>query len=191
MQVFIIILFDILNIRTQNRTPSATYLHNRTPSAIVKGATPFEVLYKQQPQYDHLKVFGSLCYATNLSPNKDKFTDRSLKCMFLGYPIGLKAYGVMHPDSRKVFLSRDVIFLEDVFPFQSITSSYHITIFPTDSPFSTDDSLLIVDSIPSINAEPSAISPITDSYILSPQDILPPQEVTSQLPESESFPLSN
>lgn len=46
----------------------------------------------------------------------------------------------MHLDSRKGFLSGDIISLKDVFPFQSIPSPYHTTLFFTDSPLSADES---------------------------------------------------
>ena len=39
------------------------YLINRTTSALLNGKTSYEVLYGTLPQYDHLQVLGSLCYA--------------------------------------------------------------------------------------------------------------------------------
>jgi len=44
-------------------------LINCTPSALLNGKTPYEVLYGALPKYDHLRVIGylrvigSLCYA--------------------------------------------------------------------------------------------------------------------------------
>jgi len=36
---------------------TAAYLINRTPSRLLKGKTPYEVMYHQQPAYDHIQVF--------------------------------------------------------------------------------------------------------------------------------------
>lgn len=99
---------------------TATYLLNRTPTHLLHGLTPYEILFQKPPSYSHLKVFGSLCYATNVTPHKDKFEDRAHKCIFLGYPFAQKAYKLLNLKTRKVFISRDVLFVENVFPFKDL-----------------------------------------------------------------------
>ena len=47
---------------------SAAYLINRTPTKLLDGKTPSEVLHEVQPNYDHIKVFECLCYATTMNP---------------------------------------------------------------------------------------------------------------------------
>ncbi|KAL0303104.1 UNVERIFIED_CONTAM: Retrovirus-related Pol polyprotein from transposon RE2 [Sesamum radiatum] len=44
---------------------TATYILNRLPTKILNGKSPYEILYKRTPAYEHLRVFGSLCFATN------------------------------------------------------------------------------------------------------------------------------
>lgn len=63
---------------------TATFLVNRTPSSVLNGLTPFEMVYKRLPVYDNLRVFGCLCFSTNWN-NHDKLSERSEKCVFLGY----------------------------------------------------------------------------------------------------------
>ncbi|XP_074336327.1 uncharacterized protein LOC141673476 [Apium graveolens] len=102
---------------------TATYLLNRTPIQKLQGKTPYHVLFSKAPLYDHLKVFGSLCYATNTQPHKDKFSNRAHKCIFLGYLFAQKSYKVMDLETKKVFISRDVIFCEQIFPFRTMQKS--------------------------------------------------------------------
>ncbi|XP_075109162.1 uncharacterized protein LOC142180956 [Nicotiana tabacum] len=68
------------------------------PTELLNGKTPYELIHKKSPSLSHLRVFGCLCYATNLV-KEDKFS----------------------PKQKHI----DVIFKENIFPFAKHCSTSH------------------------------------------------------------------
>jgi len=99
---------------------TTTYLINHTPSPLLKNKTPFELLFNKSPSYAHLRVFGSLCFASTLSRQRTKFDSCGCISVFLGYPFGIKGYKLLDLQTNTIFISRDVTFHESTFPFQSL-----------------------------------------------------------------------
>ena len=95
---------------------SSPHIINRLPMSNLSWKSPFEVLYKQTPDYSSLRTIGCLCYAANLG-ERDKFEPRAHKCILLGYTFGYKGYKLFDLQTKKIFHSRDVLFKENVFPF--------------------------------------------------------------------------
>ena len=98
---------------------TTAYLINRTPREVLNGKTPYEILFNAKPSYDHVKMFGCLCYAHSKPRTKDKFAPRSRKCIFMGYPYGKKGWKVYDLETNEIFISRDVVFHETMFPFST------------------------------------------------------------------------
>ena len=97
---------------------TAVHIINRLPSPVLSFKTPFERLYSKPPSYAHLRVFGCLAYATNVHVSH-KFDHRAITYIFIGYPVGQKAYKLFNLSTRKIFTSRDVHFHENHFPYAS------------------------------------------------------------------------
>ncbi|KAK1425214.1 hypothetical protein QVD17_20561 [Tagetes erecta] len=101
---------------------TAAYLINRTPSSVLNGRTPYELLFGSKPSLKHLRTFGCLVFSTNLTPD-NKFDSRAVKCVLIGYSIYKKGYKLWDLDTKTVLYSRDVKFYEHVFPFKKKDSS--------------------------------------------------------------------
>ena len=67
----------------------------------------------------------------NQKRHGDKFADRSIPGIFIGYPPSQKGWRVYCPDTGNIIVSRDVIFSETVFPFSQVTAKDTETSPPT------------------------------------------------------------
>ncbi|CAL9017922.1 unnamed protein product, partial [Prunus brigantina] len=92
---------------------TAVYLQNRCFTTSVSSKTPFEAFTGRKPGIKHLKVFGCICYTHVPSSLRKKFDDKSRKGVFMGYGSCEKGYRVYDLQSKKIVLSRSVIFNED------------------------------------------------------------------------------
>ncbi|KAL0392174.1 UNVERIFIED_CONTAM: Sucrose transport protein SUC4 [Sesamum radiatum] len=72
------------------------------------------------------RVFGSVCFVHLHSPNLDKLSPRSVKCIFLGYSRAQKGYRCYDPQSHRSFTFVDVTFFGST-PFYSPQSSQAIS----------------------------------------------------------------
>ncbi|KAH9752394.1 retrovirus-related pol polyprotein from transposon RE1 [Citrus sinensis] len=100
---------------------SAAYLINRTPSSSLGFQTPFQVLNDaiMSPNVPNLPphVFG--CVAFVYLPQQDKLSPRALRCVFVGYALHQKGYRCYHPPSRKIYITMNVVFHEDIMYYLS------------------------------------------------------------------------
>lgn len=94
------------------------YLINRTPIVENKGITPYKLLLKRAPNYEHMRTFGCLCYKKNDSKGISKFDPTAERCMFIGYIQGQKGWKVYNSKTRKCCIFRDVVFYEHIFLYR-------------------------------------------------------------------------
>jgi hypothetical protein len=101
----------------------AIFLFNRLPTPVLSNASPLENLFDTKPAYTFLRTFGCACWP-NLHPyNNHKLAFRSKQCAFIGYSLHHKGYKCLDISTGCVYISRDVIFDESVFPFSKLNSN--------------------------------------------------------------------
>jgi hypothetical protein len=82
------------------------------------GKIPLEALTRKRQSISHLWVFGAKCWAKIPTVNGalvtggSKLDPRSMECHLLGYMGSHGNYRVQDTTSRRVFVSRDVVFEE-------------------------------------------------------------------------------
>jgi len=90
------------------------YIMNQTPITIVHGMTPEEKFIGKKPDVSHLKVFGCIAYVHVPDEKRSKLDTKVEKCIFIGYSSEQKGYRCFNPSTRKLQVSRDVVFDEMV-----------------------------------------------------------------------------
>ncbi|KAD6455029.1 hypothetical protein E3N88_09735 [Mikania micrantha] len=159
---------------------TATYIINRLPSEVIENKTPYEILYNQQPDYERMRVFGCLAYYRNTDAKGDKFEQRGKAGVFMGYPCGTKGYKIYDAQQNKIILSRDVKFIENVFPFAKINTAEDEEIFIFPKQWDDEQLLKVKESGPQKETSEHIL---TQENVTSPQAHVAPDE---NLEETES-----
>ncbi|MFS7989993.1 putative RNA-directed DNA polymerase [Helianthus anomalus] len=123
---------------------TAAYLINRMPSSVLRGQTPFSVLFPRGTPFPlEPQIFGYVAYVHDHRPGVPKIDPRAIRCVFVGYSRVQKGYRCYSPSLRRYFTSADVTFdplcpffpessipVSDLFPDPDITESHIIPTFP-------------------------------------------------------------
>ena len=70
------------------------------------------MLFGSSPSYDLLRVLGYVCFVLLQDHERNKLQSRSRLCCVLGYGIGQKGYKCYDPISKRLRVSRHVVFWE-------------------------------------------------------------------------------
>ncbi|KAJ0610987.1 putative RNA-directed DNA polymerase [Helianthus annuus] len=133
-----------LTLMAQSRVPSrfwhfaydtAVYLINRMPSRTTANLSPFEHLFKIQPDFSFLRVFGCQCFPHLRAYNPNKMDFRSVSCVFLGYSPSHHGYRCFDPIHERLYIARHVRFIESAFPFHTPPSEPTTQPTPTSNPY--------------------------------------------------------
>ncbi|GJT27717.1 retrotransposon protein, putative, ty1-copia subclass [Tanacetum coccineum] len=92
---------------------TAAYLINRSPSTALEKKKPMDLWSGHPANYEMLRIFGCVAYS---HMNQGKLKPRVIKCIFLGYPDGVKGYRLWRLDNvkLKIIISKDVVFNESL-----------------------------------------------------------------------------
>jgi transposase InsO family protein len=95
---------------------TAVYVKNRCPHKATEGnKTPEEAYSGSKPDLAHLRVFGCDAYVLTQDGDRRKMDPKSRRCVFIGYTAVPGTYRLFDPSTRKVIISRDVLFNETAF----------------------------------------------------------------------------
>lgn len=128
-------------------------VRNCTPTSPRPNTTPSTGWNKEKPDVSRFRVFGCLAYV--LIPHK-AFQTHTAKCIFMGYPPGVKGWTFWNPNTRCFFNSSHVVFDERCFPgdhhhitniFGNLFQKSPLASLPTDTP-KTPSVPLSITSIP-------------------------------------------
>ena len=93
----------------------SVYLLNRSPTSSVNMKVPQEAWSGTKLNVAHLRTFGCNAFSHIHFELRKKLYDRSEKYIFVGDSETSKAYRHYNLISKKLILSKDVIFLENQF----------------------------------------------------------------------------
>jgi hypothetical protein len=176
----------------------ANFIANRMPHSALHRITLLQRFTGQKPDISFLHVFG--CFSYIHVQNRTKFQPKARPLILVGYNDRSKAYRCFDHSSKKIIISRDVHFNEQIVGILSqkylpssdddilrIFLHMNSTFFMDSNlsqplPIPTLDSLLRISS----NAEPSAIS---HHLLDSPTQIQPEVLGHNPSPASPSLPL--
>jgi hypothetical protein len=131
--------------------------------------TSFEAWFGKKPGVRHLHTFGNIVHVKHTTPNLKKLDDCSRHMVFFRYEPGSKAYRAYDLVTKKVHLSRDVIFDEQASWDWSIEGEH-------DKMISDDDTFIMEMEYSTVNqvvpvAVTNAGTPATASPIRSPEPL--------------------
>ena len=90
----------------------AVHVQNRILSS-TRSVTPYQAWYGKKPDVSYFRIFGSRAFAHVPDPNRRKLDPKAQECIFVGYSKESKAYRLWNPVTKRIVISRDVVFNEE------------------------------------------------------------------------------
>lgn len=93
---------------------TAVYILNRTGTCQAPNSTPFELWHGKKPNMAHVRTFGVEAYVFVPEQKRTKLDPKSKKYILVGYDNESNNYRLFEPSTKKVVISRNVLFNENV-----------------------------------------------------------------------------
>ena len=90
---------------------TANHLQNRLPAS-GEYITPQEKWSGRKPSLNYIRRFGCTAYMAIPAERRRKLDEKARKLVFVGYESGSKAYRLLDTTTDKVYISKDVHFIE-------------------------------------------------------------------------------
>lgn len=172
---------------------TACYVLNRTILQPNGSLTPFEKWFNAKPTIKHLKTFGSDAYLNVPKEKRRKFDPKSHKLIMVGYEGESTNYRLWDNESRRIHVSSDVNFNENI-NSQNNTEEQNITLF-----FHADDDMVpqpppveVPEMQDNIEQEAQQLPEVIQEA--DPQDVAPVRELrdrrTINRPERYGVPVA-
>jgi hypothetical protein len=91
---------------------TACYILNRCPTKALTLVTPEERFLGKKPDFSHLRIYGATAYVHIPREKHAKLERKAIRTTLVGYDDLSKAYRCFGPTTRKIFISKDVVFDE-------------------------------------------------------------------------------
>lgn len=121
------------------------HTRNRTPTSALGGGIPYTAWKKKKPDISYFRVFGCLAYVLIRKEKRKALQPHSRKCIFIGYPDGVKAWLFWDPADKKFITSSHAVFDERYYPGNSPTAINLLDTSVSDVPSSDKVPLIAAD----------------------------------------------
>lgn len=88
--------------------------------------TPFEIWHKKVPKVEMLKPWGCLAIAYSPKEKRKKLEPIGIRCIYLGIDASKKGYRLLHLKDKKVIVTPNATFYENLFPYKLKTLADYI-----------------------------------------------------------------
>lgn len=92
---------------------TAVHVLNLTPRVSLDFDVPNRVWFGKDVSYDHLRTFGCKAFVHVPKDERSKLDVKTRQCIFVGYGLDEFGYRCYDPVAKKLYRSRDVVFMED------------------------------------------------------------------------------
>jgi hypothetical protein len=107
---------------------TAAYLKNLCPTKAIENMTPYEAWHGVKPDLKHLRTFGCAAYMQQPKELRNKLDWTSKRCILIGYELSTTQYRLWCPENRRIYVSRDITFIESEKPARQSNTQESLTL---------------------------------------------------------------